>query len=59
MVCVAIAGGTGHVGRTLIDELVESKKHEVFVLARKVSGILLLRATWNSSDISHIAYDSV
>jgi uncharacterized protein YbjT (DUF2867 family) len=36
MVVVAIVGGTGSVGRTLIDAFKESGKHDVVVLARKV-----------------------
>ena len=36
MVRVAVAGGTGHVGQSLVDGLVESKEHDVFVLTRKV-----------------------
>lgn len=39
MVVVAVAGGTGHVGRTLVDGLV--KEHDVYVLSRKVSLCLL------------------
>jgi len=35
MVHVAIAGGTGHVGHALVDGLVKSREHEVFVLARQ------------------------
>jgi len=37
MVKVAVAGGTGSVGRTIVDALKENPKHEVIVLARKVS----------------------
>lgn len=36
MVTVAIAGGTGGVGRTIIEELVGQDKHEVLILSRKV-----------------------
>lgn len=36
MVRVAIAGGAGHLGRTLVEGLVESRNHDVFVLSRKV-----------------------
>jgi nucleoside-diphosphate-sugar epimerase len=36
MVRVAIAGGTGHLGRTLVEGLVESGGHDVFVFSRKV-----------------------
>lgn len=36
MVRVAIAGGTGNLGRTLVDAIVERGGHEVFVISRKV-----------------------
>lgn len=36
MVRVVVAGGTGSVGRTLVDAIVETGRHEVFVLSRKV-----------------------
>ncbi|PVH93056.1 NAD(P)-binding protein [Periconia macrospinosa] len=36
MVVVAVAGGTGSVGRTLVDALKESKEHQVIVLGRKI-----------------------
>ncbi|OQV02393.1 hypothetical protein CLAIMM_07598 isoform 1 [Cladophialophora immunda] len=34
MVTVAVAGGTGNVGRTIVDALKESPEHEVIVLTR-------------------------
>ena len=36
MVVVAVAGGSGHVGRTIVETLVEIGDHEVIVLGRKV-----------------------
>ncbi|KAL1599467.1 hypothetical protein SLS60_007270 [Paraconiothyrium brasiliense] len=36
MVIVAVAGGTGHVGRTIVDALRKSQKHDVIVLTREV-----------------------
>lgn len=36
MTKVAIAGGTGGVGRTILEELIRQKKHDVVVLSRKV-----------------------
>lgn len=36
MVTVAVAGGTGSVGRTIVDALLLSGKHDVVVLSRKV-----------------------
>ncbi|KXH43657.1 hypothetical protein CSIM01_11984 [Colletotrichum simmondsii] len=35
MVVVAVAGGTGGVGKTIVDQLKLSKKHEVILLSRK------------------------
>lgn len=37
MVNVAVAGGTGKVGRTLVEAIVAAGKHEVVVLSREVS----------------------
>lgn len=37
MVTVAVAGGSGNVGLTIVDALKESPKHKVIVLVRKVS----------------------
>jgi uncharacterized protein YbjT (DUF2867 family) len=33
---VAVAGGTGNMGRTIVDALVASKKHKTVILSRKV-----------------------
>lgn len=41
MVVVAIAGGTGSVGRSLVDAFIEDGKHEVIVLARAVSSCVV------------------
>jgi len=41
MVHVAIAGGTDHVGRALVDGLVNSREHEVFVFTRKARHLFL------------------
>jgi NAD dependent epimerase/dehydratase family enzyme len=37
MVNVAIAGGTGAVGRTLVEVLASQDKHHAMILTRKVS----------------------
>ena len=37
MVVVAIAGGTGGVGRTVLDAITESGEHSAIVLSRTVS----------------------
>jgi len=36
MVVVAVAGGVGNVGRTIVEVLSESTEHEVAILARKM-----------------------
>jgi uncharacterized protein YbjT (DUF2867 family) len=36
MVVVAVIGGTGNVGKTIVDALRDDGKHEVVVLTRKV-----------------------
>lgn len=38
MVTVAVAGGSGNVGRTIVDALRKSPEHDVIVLTRKVNG---------------------
>ncbi|KAF4998318.1 hypothetical protein F66182_16312, partial [Fusarium sp. NRRL 66182] len=35
MVRVAVAGGTGHLGRTLVEAIIATGKHEVKVFSRK------------------------
>ncbi|KAB2105737.1 hypothetical protein AG0111_0g6389 [Alternaria gaisen] len=39
MVTVAIAGGTGGMGRTIVEELVGQDKHQVLILSRKANKI--------------------
>jgi nucleoside-diphosphate-sugar epimerase len=36
MVVVAVAGGSGNVGRTIVETLVDIREHEVILLGRKV-----------------------
>ncbi|KAL7956542.1 hypothetical protein V8C34DRAFT_315543 [Trichoderma compactum] len=40
MSVVAVAGGTGNVGRTIVETLAQSSKHKVIVLARKAQAVL-------------------
>lgn len=40
MTTIAVAGGTGGVGSTIVDGLVEYGKHKVYVLSRTVRGPL-------------------
>lgn len=51
MSTIAIAGGTGQLGRALVDALVAQGKYEVIVLARGVSISLL--ALVSSLDLYH------
>ncbi|PCG89916.1 Hypothetical protein PENO1_101940 [Penicillium occitanis (nom. inval.)] len=37
MVVVAVAGGSGNVGRTMVETLLELREHEIIVLSRKQS----------------------
>ena len=41
MVVVAIAGGTGGVGRTVLDAIAEAGEHKAIVLSRTVSSSML------------------
>jgi hypothetical protein len=34
---IAVAGGSGNIGRTIVDAVLATKSHEVIVLARKVT----------------------
>lgn len=42
MVKVAIAGGSGGLGRVITEAIIATGKHEVFVISRSVSEICLL-----------------
>lgn len=37
MVRIALAGGSGGVGREILDALLETGKHDIIVISRKVS----------------------
>jgi uncharacterized protein YbjT (DUF2867 family) len=37
MVTVAVAGGTGKVGRTIVEAIVAAGEHKVVILSREVS----------------------
>lgn len=41
MTVIAVAGGAGKLGRAIVEALVEQGKHNVVVLAREVSTILI------------------
>lgn len=51
MVVVAVVGGTGNVGKTLVDALKENGKYEVIVFARKVSSCVV------ANDVSDLVAD--
>ncbi|PVH81493.1 NAD(P)-binding protein [Cadophora sp. DSE1049] len=56
MVNVAVAGGTGKVGKTIVEVLKANPKHKVFILSRETSGkvgesdVPLIRVDYNSGD---------
>lgn len=37
MVTIAVAGGTGNVGRSIVEAIVAAGKHQVIVLSRQVN----------------------
>lgn len=37
MIVVAVAGGTGGIGRAIVNSIIRNAKHKVVILARKVS----------------------
>jgi NAD(P)-dependent dehydrogenase (short-subunit alcohol dehydrogenase family) len=37
MITVAVAGGTGGIGKTIVEELARGKKYNIVVLSRNVS----------------------
>jgi nucleoside-diphosphate-sugar epimerase len=42
MVVVAVAGGSGDMGRLIVDALLQREKHEVYVFLRKLSTYMYL-----------------
>jgi uncharacterized protein YbjT (DUF2867 family) len=50
MVTVAVAGGTGGIGRTIVEELVRQGKHQVLILSRKV---LILNAIFSQCSVAN------
>ncbi|KAF4984069.1 hypothetical protein FDECE_17167 [Fusarium decemcellulare] len=54
MVKVAVAGGTGHVGRTIVETLVNDPRHDVFVLTRKAP-----EPGSHSATILEVDYDNI
>ncbi|KAH9430055.1 hypothetical protein MCOR02_009777 [Pyricularia oryzae] len=57
MVVVAVAGGTGGVGRTIVETLLQSPTHRTIVLTRKIPDEPLFSATTIAVDYSDV--DSV
>lgn len=43
MTVVAVAGGTGGVGKTIVERLVQEAKFDVLVLSRSVSTLFIMR----------------
>jgi short-subunit dehydrogenase len=44
MTTVAIAGGTGGIGKTIVEELARAKKYNIIVLSRGVRNCLSLES---------------
>ncbi|KAK5651245.1 hypothetical protein OQA88_12653 [Cercophora sp. LCS_1] len=40
MAIIAVAGGTGNVGRAIVDAILATRKHQVFILSRKANAAL-------------------
>lgn len=49
MALIAVAGGSGNVGRKLVEAIVATGKHEVKILARKVRTIHTFELPFNNS----------
>lgn len=43
MAVVAVAGGTGGVGKTIVERLAQESKYRVIVLSRSVSTVVIMR----------------
>ncbi|KAM6506703.1 hypothetical protein FSOLCH5_013678 [Fusarium solani] len=54
MAILAVAGGTGDVGRTIVEELVRSGKHKVIVLCRKPPATAVSGAEYAVADYDDI-----
>ncbi|UPK95236.1 hypothetical protein LCI18_006171 [Fusarium solani-melongenae] len=54
MAILAVAGGTGDVGRTLVEELVQSGKHKVIVLCRKTPATAISGTEYAETDYDDI-----
>ena len=52
MVTVAVAGGTGSVGKTIVDAIVKAGKHKVVVLTRTVCSRLSILSGGNYRAVS-------
>ncbi|CAI6340400.1 unnamed protein product [Periconia digitata] len=55
MVTVAVAGGTGGFGKTIVQELVKQKRHKVIILSRKASPVKDLDVPVLAADYSNPA----
>jgi uncharacterized protein YbjT (DUF2867 family) len=49
MAIVAVPGGTGNVGRAIVDALLATGKHQVKILSRSVSR--LIPSSWKSTHV--------
>jgi uncharacterized protein YbjT (DUF2867 family) len=46
MINIAVAGGTGQLGLTLVEDLTKNPNHHIVVLSRKVRAALVSSSDW-------------
>lgn len=56
MVVIAIAGGTGNIGRAITETFTQSNKHQVITLGRKAS--TPSQGIWRSSSSNQVGNNS-
>ncbi|UKZ68351.1 uncharacterized protein TrAtP1_009390 [Trichoderma atroviride] len=59
MVHVAVAGGTGHVGRAIVQGLIDSQEHQVYVFTRKPTSVFDHLPAVNIIVISYDGQDEI
>ncbi|KAK6207982.1 hypothetical protein QIS74_13063 [Colletotrichum tabaci] len=59
MVVIAVAGGTGDVGRVIVEELLLAGRHKVLILGRKLTAQLSPRTAAPGPKVVAIDYDDV
>ncbi|KAM0451731.1 hypothetical protein ACHAPV_005932 [Trichoderma viride] len=59
MVHVAVAGGTGHVGQAIVQGLIGSQEHQVYVITRKPTSVFDHLPAVNNIVISYDDQDEI